>query len=703
MLSWSQGKHLIFFLLVVRALEPEQSLCLSLREKQAGIVPDPDIDTYMKISKSFPAIPVRGLEENLQTDYILKILGLDICADTMVGDAMRSGVSGGQRNRLTTEEIIVGPMNTLFMDEITNGLDIATTFQIVACLQQLVHITDATIVGKIVYHGPRESVLEFFEGCGFRCPERKAIADFLQELSAYLEEKPRTINKGSPKGSAPSAIISVHSASRFSSLDLINNLIGDEKTWICSETIAILRNITGTFRPRVLAALMRVSRAGKTTLLDVLAGRKTNGYIEGEIKINGYPKVQETFARISVVYQLSNRLTIAVELVANPSIIFMDEPTTGLDARSGAIVMRAVENVANTGRTINCTIHQPSTHIFEAFDALVLLKSCGHVIYCGELGQHSYKVIEYFESIAGVPKIRDNYNPATWILEVTSASAEAELGSRWRQFKSSLWKQNLSYWRSPSYNLMHLLQTFFASLLFGAMYWNQGQELDVLSVGICNITDTVFLGTIKFIECQFQQICSIKFTALFFMPEPSPEHRPLSCTVIIEIPYVLTQTIIFAVITYPMIGYHTSAYKIFWYFYAMFCTLPYYTYFGMMLIAVTPNFMVAAIVTTASSCMFNLFSGFFVLKPHVPKWWLWFYYLMPTSWTINGMLPSQHGDVQKEVLVFGKNKRVSAFLEDYFRFHHDRLAVTVIVLAVFPIAFASLFAYIIEKLNFQNR
>lgn len=62
------------------------------------------------------------------------------------------------------------------------------------------------------------------------------------------------------------------------------------------------------------------------------------------------------------------RLTIAVELVANPSIIFMDEPTTGLDARAAAIVMRAVRNVANTGRTIVCTIHQPSIDIFEAFD-----------------------------------------------------------------------------------------------------------------------------------------------------------------------------------------------------------------------------------------------------------------------------------------------------------------------------------------------
>jgi ABC-type multidrug transport system ATPase subunit len=66
------------------------------------------------------------------------------------------------------------------------------------------------------------------------------------------------------------------------------------------------------------------------------------------------------------------RLTIAVELVANPSIIFMDEPTSGLDARAAAIVMRTVRNTVDTGRTIVCTIHQPSIDIFEAFDEVSL-------------------------------------------------------------------------------------------------------------------------------------------------------------------------------------------------------------------------------------------------------------------------------------------------------------------------------------------
>ena len=82
--------------------------------------------------------------------------------------------------------------------------------------------------------------------------------------------------------------------------------------------------------------------------------------------------IKDALVGIPGVTGLSNeqrkRLTIAVELVANPSIIFMDEPTTGLDARAAAIVMRAVKNAADTGRTIVCTIHQPSIEIFEAFD-----------------------------------------------------------------------------------------------------------------------------------------------------------------------------------------------------------------------------------------------------------------------------------------------------------------------------------------------
>jgi ABC-type multidrug transport system ATPase subunit len=70
-----------------------------------------------------------------------------------------------------------------------------------------------------------------------------------------------------------------------------------------------------------------------------------------------------------------------------------------LDARAAAIVMRAVKNVAETGRTVVCTIHQPSIEIFEAFNELMLMKRGGELIYAGPLGHHSCNIIQYFQVI----------------------------------------------------------------------------------------------------------------------------------------------------------------------------------------------------------------------------------------------------------------------------------------------------------------
>lgn len=56
------------------------------------------------------------------------------------------------------------------------------------------------------------------------------------------------------------------------------------------------------------------------------------------------------------------------------------------------------------------------------------MKRGGQEIYVGPLGHHSLRLINYFEAIEGVPKITDGYNPATWMLEVTTSAQELILG-----------------------------------------------------------------------------------------------------------------------------------------------------------------------------------------------------------------------------------------------------------------------------------
>ena len=69
--------------------------------------------------------------------------------------------------------------------------------------------------------------------------------------------------------------------------------------------------------------------------------------------------------------------------------------------------MRVIRNIANTGRTVLCTIHQPSSHLFSMFDALLLLKKGGEVVYFGKLGENAENLVQFLQSPGpDVPPLR---------------------------------------------------------------------------------------------------------------------------------------------------------------------------------------------------------------------------------------------------------------------------------------------------------
>ncbi|KAF7147146.1 hypothetical protein RHSIM_Rhsim03G0245700 [Rhododendron simsii] len=583
---------------------------------------------------------------------------------------------------------------------------------------------------------------------------------------------------------------------------------------IVEDRLQLLVNITGAFRPGVLTALVGVSGAGKTTLMDVLSGRKTGGIIEGSISISGYPKKQETFARISGYCEQNDihspcltvresllfsawlrlpldvdldtqkafveevmelveltplsgalvglpgvdglsteqrkRLTIAVELVANPSIVFMDEPTSGLDARAAAIVMRTVRNIVNTGRTIVCTIHQPSIDIFESFDELLFMKRGGEVIYAGPLGPKSCKLIDYFQAVEGVPQIRPGYNPAAWMLDVTSSGEENRLGvdfaevyrrsnlfqrnrelvdnlskpnreskdlnfptmyskSFYDQFLACIWKQNLSYWRNPQYTAVRFFYTVIISLMLGTICWRFGSKRDtqqeifnamgsmyaaVLFIGITNGTSVQPVVSIeRFVS--YRERAAGMYSALPFA----------FAQVAIEFPYVLAQTLIYCIIFYSMASFEWTFERFSWYTFFMYFTVLYFTFYGMMTTAITPNHNVAAIIGAPFYMLWNLFSGLMIPHKIIPIWWRWYYWANPVAWSLYGLLVSQYGDRNELVKLSngGQLVPIRVLVKEVFGFRHDFLGLTAFMVLAFCLMFALIFSYAIKSFNFQKR
>ncbi|KAF8537404.1 P-loop containing nucleoside triphosphate hydrolase protein [Trichophaea hybrida] len=119
------------------------------------------------------------------------------------------------------------------------------------------------------------------------------------------------------------------------------------------------------------------------------------------------------------------RVSIGVQLLSNPSVLFLDEPTTGLDATSAFQLVRTLKNLAKKGRTIITTLHQPRSEIWGLFDRITIVAR-GSLVFSGKVSA----VEGYFDSI-GYP-FPQHINPADFLIDLSAVdyrSPEAEAAS----------------------------------------------------------------------------------------------------------------------------------------------------------------------------------------------------------------------------------------------------------------------------------
>jgi len=505
-------------------------------------------------------------------------------------------------------------------------------------------------------------------------------------------------------------------------------------------TKRILQDVSGIVKPGQLLAIIGSTGAGKSTLLDVLAQRKNMSQVKGRILVNGrtpdkgfkrlsayvtqddalsgFLTVRETLQfyadlklpstiskdvradRVNEVLDIlglekvaesrvgtqfrrgisggeKKRLSIGSQLITDPGILFLDEPTTGLDAYNSLSVIETMNRLCSRGRTIICTIHQPRSTIYELFDQLMVL-SQGRTVYFGPASEAP----NYFASLGF--SCGTFINPADHFIDVTVMNEPALLPSQersplldskapesfvnfpklyaeseasklvtqeivksnesvgkfeeprktkeyatgfFRQFVKLSQRSWRNVVRNPMVTYAQLGQTIFMALLMGTIYFqmqlDQGSIQDRVGALFFVSTNQAFamLSALNLLleerELYNREVAGGTYrTSAYFLAKS-----------VVDAPLFLVFPLIFGTIVYWMVGFQPvgDCFGVF-----LLCLVTLAGVSGslfMFLGSLSPSAVLAQILCPLTIVLFMLFGGFYVNVDNIPVYYYPVYYL----------------------------------------------------------------------------
>lgn len=504
------------------------------------------------------------------------------------------------------------------------------------------------------------------------------------------------------------------------------------------KTRVLLNNVNGYVRPGQLLAIMGPSGAGKTTMLNLLAGRAYNQKISGEVLINGkevpqkdykqftgfvtqddvmhtfltvketidfsatmrLPKamsskdkaerVKETITQLglntckhtrignTIVRGISGgerkRVNIGTEMITNPSVLFLDEPTSGLDASTSLSLITLLKDIAReTGQAIVCTIHQPRSDIFNLFDSLLLLGN-GETVYFGPAG----KATSYFAE-AGFP-CPQYTNPADHFLDlITPDNSNPEVAEtkqkqidsliqRYRDVETPIGNSSITSeprkeaarigWFSQLYHLVkrglmndfrniqaimiRIISAVVMGLIIGSTWFQLGetqQELrdrngflffSVLFVSFSEMNAAIATFPEERAIFTHEQSAGVYMVSSYYVSK-----------VVADTPLRLIAPLVYAVISYWMVGLNADAGDFFKFLAALWMLSMTLSSFGLAISSLAKSAQIAVAMSTVLMIFFMVFGGFFIAPDNIPDYYIWIHYLSPVKYGFTILLLSQ--------------------------------------------------------------
>jgi ATP-binding cassette subfamily G (WHITE) protein 2 len=503
----------------------------------------------------------------------------------------------------------------------------------------------------------------------------------------------------------------------------------------------ILNGVSGHVRSGQMLALLGPSGAGKTTMLDLLAQRAKGGERSGELLMNGHPINPGVFRRVSAYVQqedimhsyltvretitfnaklrlseeftddmidakVSNimkllgidhiqnnkiggefnrgisggekkRCAIALELVTSPSLLFLDEPTTGLDTFTALHLITVLKNLAKTGTTIIMSIHQPRSSIYRLFDLVLVLNGYGEESYYGAAD----KAVAFLQS-AGV---RQDFpdNPADFLLDSVAVIRAAESlnaadfpflppptqsqdiaahfrstmlddingqidvlkrsfaddsglppalqSPYYRPVSTQIYIVSLRAFinkvRDPIATVVAIIVAIFFAVLIGSIYFRLGKDYD----DVQNRLGVLFFLTMN---TAFSNLGSLAIFLqernIYVREHNNGMYRPSAYYIgklVQDVPIGVAVNLVFNLIAYYMVGLQPSFDKFILFF--LMCTLVMLNSFGlcMWISNMSKNYQIANLTAPLILVLYLLPSGFLINLNSIPVVWRWIKYI----------------------------------------------------------------------------
>eukprot|EP00180_Rhodochaete_pulchella_P003226 Plantae.Rhodophyta-Rhodochaete_pulchella.ctg535.p1 GENE.Plantae.Rhodophyta-Rhodochaete_pulchella.ctg535~~Plantae.Rhodophyta-Rhodochaete_pulchella.ctg535.p1 ORF type:complete len:687 (+),score=138.17 Plantae.Rhodophyta-Rhodochaete_pulchella.ctg535:112-2172(+) len=465
-----------------------------------------------------------------------------------------------------------------------------------------------------------------------------------------------------------------------------------------------------------------------------MAAEKKRERVENTIQELGLSKVRESYIGNEFVRGVSGgerkRVNVGTELVADPSLLFLDEPTTGLDSFNALNVMYTLRKLASAGRTIVTTIHQPRSNIFNLFDKLLLLSE-GRVMYYGPASN----AVDYFSGFRFV--CPSQFNPADYFIDLLSidprsqdlerrsrnrvgmlgsAFDESENRPRIQELKSEdlaetearmkEMARNVQFetsWpaefglvlrrtfklvlREKAGNIARLVQTIIFGLLLGLIWLNEARDFDPDTPP--NQRQVQAIGGIIFfllVNQGFDGVFSVIFQyplekAVVLRERSSATYRVHSymlARTLADVPRNLLFDLIFSVLVYFMVGLRIDAGAFFYFVLTVLLIISIAEGFTLCIATFTPDPQTSAAITPVFMILFMLFGGFFIDAENMPGALSWIRWISFIFYGMNGLLHNQFDGSESQ-----------SFVEDLFKLEVSR-GVSIVVLFAMAVFFRAL-------------